>query len=93
MFGEQNHPIELLDTLLEDFGGLPTEPSKPSSLLSDREIEILGCMAEGLTNPQIGKRLFISTGTVKAHSAAIYRKLDSANRSEAISRAKDLGLI
>jgi ATP/maltotriose-dependent transcriptional regulator MalT len=50
-------------------------------------------MAEGLSNKQIGQRLFISAGTVKAHSAAIYRKLDVANRTEAIARAKDTGLL
>jgi LuxR family maltose regulon positive regulatory protein len=50
-------------------------------------------MAEGMSNKEIGKRLFISAGTVKAHSAAIYRKLEVENRTEAIARAKDLGLI
>ncbi len=50
-------------------------------------------MASGLSNPQIGERLYISAGTVKAHSAAIYRKMNVANRAEAIARAKDLGYL
>jgi ATP/maltotriose-dependent transcriptional regulator MalT len=50
-------------------------------------------MATGLSNTEIGYKLFISAGTVKAHSASIYRKLDVANRTEAISKAKDLRLI
>jgi LuxR family maltose regulon positive regulatory protein len=70
-----------------------TGPAAQPSPLTGRELEILGCMAQGLTNQEIGRRLYISAGTVKAHSAAIYRKLDVANRAEAISRAKDLGLI
>ena len=56
-------------------------------------LEILQGMAEGLSNKEIGQRLYISAGTVKAHSAAIYRKLDVANRTEAIARAKDLNLL
>jgi len=63
------------------------------SLLTRRELDILRWMSSGLSNAEIGNKLFISAGTVKAHSAAIYRKLDVANRTEAISNAKDLGLI
>jgi LuxR family maltose regulon positive regulatory protein len=62
-------------------------------LLTKRELDILYWMAAGLSNAEIGNKLFISAGTVKAHSAAIYRKMDVANRAEAISKAKDLGLI
>jgi LuxR family transcriptional regulator, maltose regulon positive regulatory protein len=64
-----------------------------ASVLTARELDILREMAEGLSNKEIGKRLFISAGTVKAHSAAIYRKLEVENRTEAIARAKDLDLI
>ena len=63
------------------------------SPLTARELDILRAMADGLSNKQIGQKLFISAGTVKAHSASIYRKLDVANRTEAIARAKDLGLV
>lgn len=74
--------------------GSKTEKNKNEQMiLTTRELEILGGMAEGMSNKEIGQRLFISAGTVKAHSAAIYRKLDVENRTEAIARAKDLGLI
>jgi len=63
------------------------------TLLSERELEVLRAMAEGLSNQEISRRLFISTGTVKAHSSTIFRKLEVANRTEAIARAKDLSLI
>lgn len=69
------------------------EKNTPSSPLSARELEILRWMAAGLSNPQIGDKLFLAAGTVKAHTAAIYRKLDAANRAEAIAKAKDLGLL
>jgi LuxR family maltose regulon positive regulatory protein len=65
----------------------------PDAVLTAREQEILRAMAEGLSNKEIGQKLYISAGTVKAHSSAIYRKLETANRTEAIARAKDLGLI
>jgi LuxR family maltose regulon positive regulatory protein len=64
-----------------------------SGPLTAREVEILRWVASGLSNPEIGARLYISAGTVKAHTAAIYRKLDVANRAEAIAKAKDLGLL
>jgi LuxR family maltose regulon positive regulatory protein len=66
---------------------------KVEMIITARELDILRGMAEGLSNKEIGQRLFISAGTVKAHSASIYRKLEVENRTEAIARAKDMGLI
>jgi len=64
-----------------------------NNILTEREIQILGWMATGMSNIDIGEKLFISAGTVKAHSASIYRKLQVSNRTEAIAKAKDLGLV
>jgi LuxR family maltose regulon positive regulatory protein len=61
--------------------------------LSPRELEVLHLMALGRTNPQIAGQFILSTGTVKAHTANIYRKLDVANRTEAVARARELGLL
>lgn len=61
--------------------------------LSPRELEVLHIMALGKTNKQIAQQLVVSRGTVKAHTAAIYRKLDVANRTEAVARARQLGLL
>lgn len=65
----------------------------PVEALTGRELEVLRLMALGLTNRAIAARLVVSTGTVKAHTAAIYRKLDAANRTEAAQRARELGLL
>jgi LuxR family maltose regulon positive regulatory protein len=74
-------------------GSAERKNQQAQSILTVRELDILRAMAEGMSNKEIGQRLFISSGTVKAHSAAIYRKLEVENRTEAIARAKDLGLI
>ena len=79
--------------LVEPLIGGKAKMSKPSKLLTARELDILHGIADGLSNKEIGHRLYLSAGTVKAHSAAIYRKLDVSNRTEAIARAKDLGIV
>jgi LuxR family maltose regulon positive regulatory protein len=79
--------------LVEPLIGVDKAKQMRESPLTARELDILRSMAEGLSNKEIGQKLFISAGTVKAHSAAIYRKLDVANRTGAIARAKDLGLV
>ncbi|MCE1252163.1 MAG: LuxR C-terminal-related transcriptional regulator [Anaerolineae bacterium] len=61
--------------------------------LSERELEVLRLMAAGLTNQQIAGQLVVATGTVKTHTANIYRKLESANRTQAVTRARELGLL
>jgi predicted ATPase/DNA-binding NarL/FixJ family response regulator len=62
-------------------------------LLSTREREILSLMATGMTNPQIAAQLVIGAGTVKTHTLNIYRKLEVANRTQAIVRAQEVGLL
>jgi len=61
--------------------------------LSQRELEVLHLIALGSTNQEIARQLIVSPGTVKAHTASIYRKLDVANRTEAVARARQLGIL
>jgi ATP/maltotriose-dependent transcriptional regulator MalT len=61
--------------------------------LSGRETEVLGLLASEKTNSEVARDLFVSAGTVKSHTGNIYRKLDARNRSEAVARARELGLI
>jgi len=61
--------------------------------LTGREVEVLTLMALGQTNHEIARQLYLATGTVKAHTSSIYRKLDVANRTEAVARARQLGIL
>ena len=57
------------------------------SELTAREKEVLKLMAEGLSNPDIAKKLYLSNSTVKFHVSSILSKLDVASRTEAVSKA------
>ena len=61
--------------------------------LSERELEVLGLIAAGLSNKKIMKELFISLSTVKTHIRNIYSKINVHSRTKAILRAKELGLL
>jgi LuxR family maltose regulon positive regulatory protein len=61
--------------------------------LSQRELEVLHLMSLGRTNQEIARQLIVAPGTIKAHAASIYRKLDVANRTEAVSRARQLRIL
>ncbi len=61
--------------------------------LSDRELDVLRLLAEGLTNQEIGQKLYISLPTVKTHTANIYGKLGINSRKDAVTRARALGLL
>jgi LuxR family transcriptional regulator, maltose regulon positive regulatory protein len=61
--------------------------------LSDREVEVLHLLEQGLSNREIAERLYISTGTVKTHAHNIYNKLCVKNRTQAIARARALGIL
>jgi LuxR family maltose regulon positive regulatory protein len=61
--------------------------------LSERELEVLQLIAEGLTNPEIASRLFLALNTVKAHTRNIYGKLGVHTRTQAVSIARALGVL
>jgi LuxR family maltose regulon positive regulatory protein len=87
---------EYVERLLSAFEAAPHKPKQAGELvepLSEREVEVLRYMAEGLSNPEIAKRLYLSPNTLKAHAQNIFMKLDVHNRLQAVSKAKDLGLI
>jgi LuxR family maltose regulon positive regulatory protein len=77
------------------------EPSLPPTLaaqpliepLSQRELEVLRLIAQGLSNHEIGERLYLTLSTVKGHNRVIFGKLDVQRRTEAVARARDLGLL
>src|SRR5919112_187393 len=73
----------------------PTPPaSQPlAEPLSDRELEVLRLIAQGLSNREIGERLFLAIITVKGHNRNIFRKLQVRRRTEAVARARELGLL
>jgi DNA-binding NarL/FixJ family response regulator len=68
------------------------DPS-PAEALSGREVEVLRLVAEGKSNPEIGKTLFVAASTVKTHLDRAYAKLGVSDRAAAVARAKDLKLL
>jgi len=74
----------------------PHRPLVGSSLvepLSPRELEVLRLIAQGLSNQEIGQRLFLALDTVKGHNRRIFEKLQVQRRTEATVRARELGLL
>ena len=61
--------------------------------LSERELEVLRLIAEGLSNRQIAERLYRALDTIKGYNRLIFEKLQVRNRTEAVARARDLGLL
>jgi LuxR family maltose regulon positive regulatory protein len=61
--------------------------------LSNRELEILALIARGLTNAEIAQQVFISAQTVKVHTRNIYGKLEVNSRTQAVAKARALGLL
>jgi LuxR family maltose regulon positive regulatory protein len=80
-----------------------TQPQNihPSSLishpliepLSERELEVLRLVAQGLSNQEITQKLFVALSTVKGHNLRIFAKLQAKSRTEAVARARELGLL
>jgi len=71
----------------------PYSPPPPRYDLTEREMEVLVLLADGLTNPEIAERLVVSRATVKAHVSHILDKLDVSNRAEAVALAVREGLV
>jgi LuxR family maltose regulon positive regulatory protein len=76
----------------EDKSYLP--PAQPLiEPLSPRELEVLQLMAQGYSNREISQRLFLALSTVKGHNRNIFGKLEVQRRTEAVARARELGLL
>ncbi len=71
----------------------PARLGGPGGELSDRELEVLRMMALGLTNAEIGQRLYVSVRTIETHRSHIHQKLNVRNRAELVRRAKEAGLL
>ncbi len=95
------HPHPLLvytDKLLAAFGSpsdfqLTSPQSLPPDSLTPRELEILRLVAQGFSNTEISQRLYLALSTVKGHNLRIFAKLQVQNRTEAVARARELGLL
>ena len=73
--------------------GVVNQKPKIIKSLTDRELEILRLVAEGHTNTEISQRLYLALSTVKGHNLRIFNKLQAQNRTEAVVRARELGLL
>ena len=76
-----NDEFERNDTVIDTLG------------LTKKEVEVLALLAEGGSNAEIAKALFVSTSTVKTHLIHIYQKLDVARRTEAVNKGRELRII
>jgi len=90
---------EYLDSIIAAFS-LPSNPTPTppnlreiKTLLTERELEVLQLLADRLSIQEISARLFISTSTVQQHTHHIYRKLNAANKRQAVARAIELGIL
>jgi DNA-binding CsgD family transcriptional regulator len=85
-------PGETADVALVSARG-PAVPAGPDGVLTPREREVLGHLAEGVSNKTIARRLGISIHTVKFHVASLIDKLDATGRTDAVAHAARLGVI
>jgi ATP/maltotriose-dependent transcriptional regulator MalT len=69
------------------------EQQKKQLDLSSREMEVLQLMAQGLSNQEIANHLFLSLPTIKTHSSNLFFKLDAKRRTQAVEKARQIGLI
>jgi LuxR family maltose regulon positive regulatory protein len=88
----------LLADLLDALAGSPVEPRRRGSEmlpveLSESELRVLRYLPSNLSAPEIAAELYVSTSTIKTHMRHIYDKLDAHRRTEAVERARDLGLL
>ena len=87
---------EFIDRLLAEQGSYSDQSTAPIhsyEILSDRENEVLHLVARGYSNREIAAALFVTLGTVKKHLNNIFGKLQVKNRTEAVTRARELQLL
>jgi DNA-binding NarL/FixJ family response regulator len=84
--------------VIAEFTRISGQPIRPEAQpllepLSERELEILAIMATGATNREIAGQLYIAEGTVKNHVTNILGKLDARDRTQAVIKAQELGIL
>jgi DNA-binding NarL/FixJ family response regulator len=84
--------------VIAEFTRISGQPARPGAQplvepLSERELEILAIMATGATNREIAGQLYIAEGTVKNHVTNILGKLDARDRTQAVLKAQQLGIL
>lgn len=87
---------QLASRVLNEFRVMVTAPGVPADALlplSTREIEVLDCVAQGLSNKEIGRELFVTEQTIKNHMTSVLRKLDVNDRVQAVLYAVHHGWI
>ncbi|HSK89537.1 MAG TPA: LuxR C-terminal-related transcriptional regulator [Anaerolineales bacterium] len=96
---DSGHLMEYAEKIVTVF----TQPQKPQASplishplfepLTEREHEVLRLLAQGLSNQQLAQKLFVALSTVKGHNLRIFAKLQAKSRTEAVARARELGLL
>jgi DNA-binding NarL/FixJ family response regulator len=86
--------VRVPERVPEEAGPFVADAGKLKELgITPREHEILGLIAQGLSNREIGERLFVSENTVKTHSSRLFDKLGVNRRVQAVLKGRELGLI
>jgi LuxR family maltose regulon positive regulatory protein len=91
--GTQGHSPKYVRYLLEAFGETSVPQEAVLDPLSERELEVLRLVAQGLTNAEIAVKLVIAHSTVKTHINRIYAKLGTSTRTQAVARARQLQIL
>jgi DNA-binding NarL/FixJ family response regulator len=85
--------INMMKGIDEKLGNTTSTSQSLVEPLSPRELEILQLIAQGFSNREISERLFLALSTVKGHNSNIFDKLQVQRRTEAVARARELGLV
>ena len=91
---QQKETVVIKEVRIRESGPYSLDRDKLKELaITPREHEILGLIAQGLSNREIGAKLFVSENTVKTHSSRLFDKLGVSRRVQAVSRARELSLV
>jgi NarL family two-component system response regulator LiaR len=91
---EMREVVVIKEVRVSEGGPFALDAGKLKELgITPREHEILGLIATGQSNREIGERLFVSENTVKTHSSRLFQKLGVNRRVQAVLRGRELGLI
>lgn len=91
--GRSMEPQRMIQQLVGQSPAMPSEGQALIEPLTERELDVLRLLAEGLSNREIAERLVLSVATVKVHTRNIYAKLDVSSRSQAILRGSEMRLL